>query len=98
MPYIDISGYNFIKIRGELACCRVKNAYNNGIYKRLEQDLIQYSGIKRIEFDKLQAIEHTKYKPLSVAVAVAKKKRKTLGVSGAVLNFLQLLNIIHMVV
>ena len=145
-----------MKIRGELACCRVKNAYNNGIYKRSSdgqtirrfrcktcnksfsaatssplkwqkkrhvnhalmillsnrvslsgasqilkinpktvakklsflgqicrkrsaKDLIQYSGIEHIQFDELQTIEHTKCKPLSVAVAVAKKERKILG-------------------
>ena len=145
-----------MKIRGELTCCRVTNAYNNGTYKRssdgqtirrfrcktcnksfsaatrsplkwqkkrhvnhalmimlsnrvslsgasqilkinpktvakklsflgqtcrkrLEKDLIQYSGIEHIQFDELQTIEHTKCKPLSVAVAVAKKERKILG-------------------
>ena len=145
-----------MKIRGELPCCRVKNAYHNGEYKRssdgqtirrfrcktcnksfssatrnplkwqkkrhinhalmvilsnrgslsgaaqilkinpktvakkltflggicrkrLERDRAQYSGIEHIQFDELQTIEHTKCKPLSVAVAVAKKERKILG-------------------
>jgi len=38
-----------------------------------------YSRIKDIQFDELQTIEHTKLKPLSVAVAVSKKERKILG-------------------
>lgn len=145
-----------MKIRGELPCCRVKNAYYNGVYKRssdgqtirrfrcktcnksfssatrsplkwqkkrhinhalmvilsnrgslsgaaqilkvnpktvakkltflggicrkrLDRERMQYSGIEHIQFDELQTIEHTKCKPLSVAVAVAKKERKILG-------------------
>jgi len=145
-----------MKIRGELPCCRVKNGYRNGSYKRssdgqtirryrcktcnksfssatrsplkwqkkrhinhtlmvivshrcslsgaaqilkvnpktvakkvsflgevcrkrLEKDRAQYSGIEQVQFDELQTIEHTKCKPLSVAVAVAKKERKILG-------------------
>jgi len=47
--------------------------------KRLEKDRAQYSGIEQVQFDELQTIEHTKCKPLSVAVAVAKKERKILG-------------------
>ena len=47
--------------------------------KRLEKDRAQYSGIEHVQFDELQTIEHTKCKPLSVAVAVAKKERKILG-------------------
>ena len=38
-----------------------------------------YSKISEIQFDELQTIEHTKLKPLSVAVAVSKKERKILG-------------------
>ena len=38
-----------------------------------------YSQINDIQFDELQTIEHTKCKPLSVAVAVSKKQRKILG-------------------
>ena len=38
-----------------------------------------YSQINDIQFDELQTIEHTKCKPLSVAVAVSKKERKILG-------------------
>ena len=145
-----------MKIRGELPCCRVKNGYRNGSYKRssdgqtirryrcktcnksfssatrsplkwqkkrhinhtlmvilshrcslsgaaqilkvnpktvakklsflgevcrkrLAKDRAQYSGIEQVQFDELQTIEHTKCKPLSVAVAVAKKERKILG-------------------
>ena len=145
-----------MKIRGELPCCRVKNGYRNGAYKRssdgqtirryrcktcnksfssatrsplkwqkkrhinhtlmvilshrcslsgaaqilkvnpktvakklsflgevcrkrLEKDRAQYSEIEHVQFDELQTIEHTKCKPLSVAVAVAKKERKILG-------------------
>ena len=47
--------------------------------KRLEKDRAQYSEIEHVQFDELQTIEHTKCKPLSVAVAVAKKERKILG-------------------
>ena len=152
----QIQYYKVMKIRGELPCCRVKNAYYNGVYKRssdgqtirrfrcktcnksfssatrsplkwqkkrhinhalmvilsnrgslsgaaqilkvnpktvakkltflggicrkrLDRERMQYSGIEHIQFDELQTIEHTKCKPLSVAVAVAKKERKILG-------------------
>ena len=47
--------------------------------KRLQKDRDQYSKIEHIQFDELQTIEHTKCKPLSLAVAVAKKERKILG-------------------
>ena len=39
----------------------------------------KYAHIRDIEFDELQTIEHTKLKPLSVAVAVSKKGRKIVG-------------------
>jgi transposase-like protein len=39
----------------------------------------QYAHIDAIQFDELQTIEHTKCKPVSVAVAVSKKDRKILG-------------------
>ena len=39
----------------------------------------KYAHIRDIECDELQTIEHTKLKPLSVAVAVSKKGRKILG-------------------
>lgn len=39
----------------------------------------KYPHIRDIEFDELQTIEHTKLKPLSVAVAVSKKARKIVG-------------------
>ena len=145
-----------MKIRGELPCCRVKNAYHNGVYKRSSDgqtirrfrcktcnksfssatrsplkwqkkrhinhalmvilsnrgslsgaaqilkinpktvakklrflgsmcqemninNCQNYSQINDIQFDELQTIEHTKCKPLSVAVAVSKKERKILG-------------------
>ena len=38
-----------------------------------------YAQINDIQFDELQTIEHTKLKPLSVAVAVSKKERKIIG-------------------
>ncbi|MEC8677692.1 MAG: transposase [Candidatus Margulisiibacteriota bacterium] len=38
-----------------------------------------YAQINDIQFDELQTIEHTKLKPLSVAVAVSKRERKILG-------------------
>ena len=37
------------------------------------------SHVSDIQFDELQTIEHTKLKPLSVAMAVSKKERKILG-------------------
>lgn len=39
----------------------------------------QYQSISSIQFDELMTIEHTKCKPLSVAMVVAKKERKILG-------------------
>ena len=50
----------------------------------LEHDLLmqrQHYKETEIQFDELQTIEHTKCKPLSVAVAVGKKSRKILGFS-----------------
>ena len=38
-----------------------------------------YSQINDIQCDELQTIEHTKLKPLAVAVAVSKTERKILG-------------------
>ena len=42
--------------------------------KMTQNDLKNYSQISDIQFDELQTIEHTKLKPLSVAVAVSKKR------------------------
>ena len=47
--------------------------------KRLEKDRAQYSEVEHVQFDELQTIEHTKCKPLSVAMAVSKNERKILG-------------------
>ena len=47
--------------------------------QRLRNELLQYQNLDAIQFDELQTIEHTKCKPLSVAVVVAKKERKILG-------------------
>ena len=46
---------------------------------KLAEQALEYARISAIEFDELQTIEHTKCKPLSIAVAVAKKERKILG-------------------
>ena len=47
--------------------------------KKLTQEMKNYCSITTIQFDELQTIEHTKCKPLSVAMAVSKKERKILG-------------------
>ena len=47
--------------------------------QKLNQDLHHYAPITGIQFDELQTIEHTKCKPLSVAMVVAEKSRKILG-------------------
>ena len=47
--------------------------------KMAQKDRNHYFQINDIQFDELQTIEHTKLKPLSVAVAVSKKERKILG-------------------
>ena len=47
--------------------------------ERLKQESNQYRNIQAIQFDELQTIEHTKCKPLAVAVAVAKNERKILS-------------------
>ena len=41
--------------------------------------MINYRSVDHIQFDELQTIEHTKCKPLSVAMAVSKNERKILG-------------------
>ena len=46
--------------------------------KALEKKL---NPVEAIQFDELQTIEHTKCKPLSIAVAVAEKSRKIIGFS-----------------
>ncbi len=48
-------------------------------HKMAQRDRKHYFQINDIQFDELQTIEHTKLKPLSVAVAVSKKERKILG-------------------
>ena len=50
--------------------------------RHMHQEFLKpYHGkIKTIQFDELQTIEHTKCKPLSVAVAVCVEDRKILGV------------------
>ena len=47
--------------------------------KRNQHAAIHYRAVDHIQFDELQTIEHTKLKPLSVAMAVSKKERKILG-------------------
>ena len=43
------------------------------------KNVINYRLVDHIQFDELQTIEHTKCKPLSVAMAVSKNERKILG-------------------
>mgnify|MGYP003330401068 CR=1 FL=1 len=56
-----------------------------GEQSRLEQqhylEVLDKEAIQHVQFDELQTIEHTKCKPLSVAVAVSECNRKILGVS-----------------
>ena len=47
--------------------------------QQLANQAHHYATIDAIQFDELQTIEHTKCKPISIAVAVAKKERKILG-------------------
>ena len=51
----------------------------NTCAERLMENRTQYQSISSIQFDELMTIEHTKCKPLSVAMVVAKKERKILG-------------------
>lgn len=44
-----------------------------------QKNAINYRTVDQIQFDELQTIEHTKCKPLSVAMAVSKNERKILG-------------------
>ena len=46
---------------------------------RNQKSAIHYRTVTDIQFDELQTIEHSKCKPLSVAMAVSKKDRKILG-------------------
>ncbi len=48
--------------------------------EKLASLMEQYRDVGAIQFDELQTIEHTKCKPLSVAVAVSAKHRKILGI------------------
>ena len=47
--------------------------------KRNQKNAMNYCSVDHIQFDELQTIEHTKCKPLSVAMAVSKNERKILG-------------------
>ena len=47
--------------------------------KMAQKDRNKFFQIRDIQFDELQTIEHTKLKPLSVAVAVSKKREKYWG-------------------
>ena len=47
--------------------------------KRNQKNAMNYCSVDHIQFDELQTIEHTKCKPLSVAMAVSKTERKILG-------------------
>ena len=47
--------------------------------KKMAEEIAEYGPITTIQFDELQTFEHTKCKPLSVAMAVTKKERKILG-------------------
>ena len=47
--------------------------------KKMAEEMAAYGPVTTIQFDELQTFEHTKCKPLSVAMAVSKKERKILG-------------------
>ena len=47
--------------------------------QKLESERHQFAGIEAVQFDELQTIEHTKCKPLSVAMVVSEKHRKIVG-------------------
>ena len=47
--------------------------------ERNQKNALNYRSVDHIQFDELQTIEHTKCKPLSVAMAVSKNERKILG-------------------
>lgn len=47
--------------------------------QKLAKEMAHYHSLSEIQFDELQTIEHTKCKPLSVAMAVSKNERKILG-------------------
>ena len=59
-----------------------KLIYLGNLCQRKQSDFLKlYHGkINSIQFDELQTIEHTKCKPLSIAVAVCAEHRKILGV------------------
>ncbi|MEK9657218.1 MAG: hypothetical protein VW378_02455 [bacterium] len=46
---------------------------------KMQNDLTRFSNVKEVQFDELQTYEHSKCKPLSVALAVSKTTRKILG-------------------
>ena len=46
---------------------------------KLNNSDLDFQNISAIQFDELQTIEHTKCKPLSVALAVSEKNRKIIG-------------------
>ena len=47
--------------------------------EQLAKSDLEYKHVDAIQFDELQTIEHTKCKPLSIAMAVSVSKRKILG-------------------
>ena len=47
--------------------------------ERNQKNVLNYRSVDHIQLDELQTIEHTKCKPLSVAMAVSKNERKVLG-------------------
>ena len=53
--------------------------------QKLAKEMATYQAVSSIQFDELQTIEHTKCKPLSVAVAVSKEDRKVLGLQVSVM-------------
>ena len=48
--------------------------------ERNQKNSLNYRSVDHIQFDEFQTIEHTKCKPLSVAMAVSKNERKIFGV------------------
>ena len=69
---------NVLKVNPKTIAKKV--SFLGGICRqRLTEEVSSYAHIDTIQFDELQTIEHTKCKPLSVAVAIASDTRKILG-------------------
>jgi len=85
-PLMELLSYN-VSLSSAAKILRVnpktvakKLVFLGSVCRHMNQNEIKnYSKINVIQIDELQTIEHTKLKPLAVAIAVAKKERKILG-------------------